>query len=94
MVKAFDLSAFLGGLNIVCKSIASGQTTSLDSTSAGLLSVMQELSRRATRRESGKTITASTETDWAKKMINFAPHGQYICRVCEGPKVFCYDHSS
>ena len=63
----------------MCQSIVSGQISSLDNTSSGLLSVMQELSRQSSRREAAKSTTAA-ETDWTKKIVNFAPYGQ--CSMC------------
>ena len=68
----------------MCKSIVSGQATSLDITSGGLLSVMQELSQKSSRREAGKSLTATAETDWAKKITNFAPYGQwFLCSALD-----------
>jgi len=63
----------------VCQSIVSGQISSLDNTSSGLLSVMQELSRQSSRREAAKS-TIAAEADWTKKIVNFAPYGQ--CIMC------------
>ena len=76
MSTAYLYLAYLGGLDIVSKSIVSGQTTSLDNTSSGLLSVMQELSRRSNRREPSKGVPTATEVDWAKKIINYGPYGK------------------
>ena len=61
----------------MCQSIVSGQISSLDNTSSGLLSVMQELSRQSSRREAAKS-TIAAEADWTKKIVNFAPYGQFI----------------
>ena len=69
---------YLGGLDIVCNAIVAGQATSLDHTSHGLLSVMQELTSRASRSEPSRGLTAIGENDWTKRMINFAPHGQFL----------------
>ena len=66
----------LGGLDIVCKAIVTGQATSLDHASHGLLSVMQELTNRSSRKELSRSLTAITENDWTKRMTNFAPYGQ------------------
>lgn len=63
----------------MCQSIVSGQISSLDNTSSGLLSVMHGLSRQSSRREAAKSSTAA-EADWSKKIVNFAPYGQ--CMIC------------
>lgn len=55
-----------------------GQATSLDHTSPGLLSVMQELTSRTNRREPSRSLTAIAENDWTKRMVNFAPYGQFL----------------
>ena len=61
----------------MCKAIVAGQSTSLDHTSHGLLSVMRELTRRASTSEpSSRSLTAIGENDWTKRMVNFAPYGQ------------------
>lgn len=75
------LFIYLGGLDIVCKAIVTGQATSLDHSSHGLLSVMQELTSKASRREPSRSLTAIGENDWTKRMINFAPYGQFLCFV-------------
>lgn len=62
----------------MCKAIVAGQATSLDHTSHGLLSVMQELTSRASRSEPSRGLTATGENDWTKRMINFAPYGQFL----------------
>lgn len=65
----------------MCKAIVTGQATSLDHSSHGLLSVMQELTSKASRREPSRSLTAIGENDWTKRMINFAPYGQFLCFV-------------
>lgn len=62
----------------MCKAIVMGQATSLDHTSHGLLSVMQELTSRAGKREPSRSLTATAENDWTKRMTNFAPYGQFL----------------
>ncbi|XP_068681369.1 baculoviral IAP repeat-containing protein 6-like isoform X1 [Montipora foliosa] len=69
-----------GGLNIVCKSIVSGQTSCLDSSPSGLLSVMHELSRKTNRKETRKGLTTTAaDTDCARRIVNFAPYGTISC---------------
>lgn len=74
----YILFVYLGGLDIVCNAIVAGQATSLDHTSHGLLSVMQELTSRANRSELSRGLTAIGENDWTKRMINFAPYGKFL----------------
>lgn len=63
----------------MCKAIVAGQSTSLDHTSHGLLSVMRELTSRASTSEpSSRSLTAIGENDWTKRMVNFAPYGQFL----------------
>lgn len=63
----------------MCKAIVAGQSTSLDHTSHGLLSVMRELTSRASTSEpSSRSLTAIGENDWTKRMVNFAPYGQLL----------------
>ena len=62
----------------MCKAIEAGQATSLDHTSHGLLSVMRELTSRASRSEPSRSLTVIGENDWTKRMINFAPYGQFL----------------
>ena len=69
------LFIYVGGLDVVCRTIVAGQATSLDHTSHGLLSVMHELTSRANRSEPSRGLTAFGETDWTKRMTNFAPYG-------------------
>ena len=62
----------------MCRAIVAGQATSLDHTSHGLLSVMRELTSRASRSEPSRSSTAIGENDWTKRMTNFAPYGQFL----------------
>jgi len=70
--------SYPGGVDIVCKAIIAGQTTSLDHSSHGLLSVMQELTSRVSRSEPSRGLTATGENDWTKRMTNFAPYGEFL----------------
>ena len=65
----------------MCESIVCGQTTALDCSPSGFLSVMEELSRKTNRRESRRVnlATTATDTDVSKRIGNFAPYGK-----CEG----------
>ena len=60
-----------------------GRTTSLDGSSHGLLSVMQELNNKPNRREPRGILTSVGDGDWVKRMFNFAPYGQYLCQLSQ-----------